>query len=147
MTPSTEITLDFDHSVGTEDRFVIKHLLEDFVDIINNQPQDELNQLISEAAVAEGFSEFAMQKPQLLDMFYKKFYGRRKSFIRFPKLKLSSTHSLFDINGEYEEYLEEILAAAGTIKMSLIKTDDGFKFVGFKFFPRMRMQIETVNSL
>lgn len=147
MIPSTEITLDFDHTVGTEDRFVIKHLLEDFVDVINNQPHDELKAMISEAAIAEGFTEFAMQKPQLLDMFYKKFYGRRKSFIRFPELKLSSTHNLFHINGDYEEYLEEILAAAGTIKMSLIKTDDGFEFIGFKFYPRMRMQVETETNL
>lgn len=140
MSPDTEITLDFDHTVGTEDRFMIKHLVEDFVETVNNQPHHDLRSMISEQVTAEGFSESVMHKPQFLEMLYKKFYGRRHSFVRFPQLKLSSSNSLFYISGEYEEYIEEILAAAGGIKISLAKTDDKFEFISFKFFPRMRME-------
>ncbi len=141
MKPTIEITLDFDHTVGTEDRFKIKHLIQDFVDIVNNQSHEELNKMISNSAVAEGFSEFTMQKSEFLDMFYKKFYGRRNNFIRFPNLKLTMNKNLYNINGEYEEYIEEILTTAGSVQMSLIKSDDDFEFISFKFFPRMRMQL------
>ncbi len=137
-----ELTLDFDNTVGTEDRFVIRHFLEDFIDIVNNQSQDELSTLISGAATAEGFSEFVMQKQEILDMFYSKFFGRRNSYINFSKLKLTFDKQLFQIRGEYEEYSEGILAAAGSIQMSLVKTDSGYEFVNFKFYPRMRATIQ-----
>lgn len=141
-----EIALDFDNTVGTEDRFAIRHFLEDFMDIINNQSQDDLSEMISGAATAEGFSEFVMQKQQILDMFYNKFFGRRNNYINLSKSKLTFIKGLFVINGEYEECSEGILAASGGIQMSLVKTDDRFEFVNFKFYPRMRMSDSNIQN-
>lgn len=142
MDKTVELTLDFDNTVTTEDRFSIRHFLEDFIDIINNQSQDELSEMISGAATAEGFSDFVMQKQEILNMFYSKFFGRRNSYINFSKLKLTFDKRLFQIRGEYEEYSEGILAAAGSIQISLVKNDDSFEFVTFKFYPRMRANIQ-----
>ncbi len=147
MNLNTEITLDFDNTVSTEDRFVIRHFIEDFVDVVNNQSQDILDKMISDSVIAEGFSEFVLQKKQLLEMFYKKFFGRRHNFIRFPDLKLSFNNSLYKVTGTYEEYTEEILGAVGSIEMFLLKDDEGiYSFVGFKFFPRMRMPMPETGQ-
>lgn len=139
MNKTAEITLDFDHTISsTEDRFNVRHFLEDFVDNINNQSQEALTKFISGGATAEGFSEFTMQKSEILDMFYKRFFGRRSSYVNFSNLKLSFTKSLFHIHGVYEEYIEGILSSSGSIDMSLMKVNDGYEFVHFKFYPRMR---------
>lgn len=143
--PTAELTLDFDNTVETEDRFAIRHFLEDFVDIVNNQTQEDLDEMFSGAVTAEGFSEFILQKKEILEMFYSKFFGRRRSYIHFSKLKLSFTKFLYHVHGDYEEYSEGILAAAGTIDISLVKTDDGYEFVNIKFYPRMRMPIVNSN--
>lgn len=139
MHEKAEITLDFDHTVGTEDRFVIRHFVTDFVEAVNNQGKHEVAGFIADSATAEGFSEFALQKPQLVEMFYKKFFGRRHNYISLPKLKLTSSKFLFRLNGNYEEYQEGILSAAGSIDLSVIKQDEKFYLVSMKFYPRMRV--------
>ena len=63
MNKTVEITLDFDHTISsTEDRFNVRHFLEDFVDTINNQSQETLTKFIFGGATEDGFSEFTMQK-------------------------------------------------------------------------------------
>lgn len=143
-----ELTLDFDNSVTTEDRFSIRHFLENFVDVVNNQSQESLEEMISKGATAEGFTEFVLQQPQILEMFYKKFFGRRRSYISFSKLKLTFSNFLFHISGDYEEYSEGILTTAGTIELAIMKTEDGYQVVKLKFYPRMRMSVpySNVNS-
>ncbi len=139
MNKTVEITLDFDHTISsTEDRFNVRHFLEDFVDTINNQSQETLTKFISGGATADGFSEFTMQKREILDMFKKRFFGRRSSYISLSNLKLSFSKSLFHIHGVYEEYIEDILSSAGSIDLSLMKVEDSYEFVQFKFYPRMR---------
>lgn len=146
MIPDPEIILDFDNSVSTEDRFAIRRFLKDFVELVNNHHHEQMPGLFSDAVTAEGFSEFVMQKSELLGMFYKKFFGRKHNFIRFPKLKLSSSKFLYNLKGSYEEYDQEILAGAGSIEISIIKNDDKFQFIKFKFYPRMRMPIPDMEQ-
>lgn len=136
---ATELTLDFDNTVGTEDRFAIRHFLENFVDIVNYQSQEQLTNFISEAATAQGFSEFMMQKPEILDLFYKKFFGRRHSYIVFSNLKLTMSKQLYLIKGSYEEYTDGILSAAGSIDLYIVKNDERYQITNFIFYPRMRL--------
>jgi hypothetical protein len=142
MAQAQETILDFDNSVGTEDRFAIRHFIADFVDAVNTQPKAEVARFIDEGATAEGFDDFVIQQPQIVEMFYKKFFGRRHNYIHFPKLKLTSTKHFFYLNGSYEEYQEGILSAVGTIELALIKRDEDYHFVKLKFFPRMRAASE-----
>ncbi len=134
-----ETIFDFDRTVGTEDRFAIRKFIGNFSDTVNGGAKADLSLFVDERATAQGFSEFPMQQPQIVEMFYKKFFGRKHNYIVFPKLKLTSNNFLFLLTGLYEEYQEGILSATGNIDVSLVKEDDLYKIVSLKFYPRMRV--------
>lgn len=138
MAHSVETTLDFDHTVGTEDRFKIRHFMTRFVDAVNNEGKDEIAAVLSPSIIAEGFSNFSLQQPELVEMFYKNFFGRRHNYIAIPKLKLTFNNHLFHLHGDYEEYQEGILSATGTIDFNLVKQEDDYLITSIKFYPRMR---------
>ncbi len=138
MAVAQETILDFDHTVGTEDRFAIRKFINQLTRIINGGGKRELAVIIDHRATAQGFLEFPIQQQQILEMFYKKFYGRRNNYMALPKLKLTSSNFLFHLNGLYEEYQEGILSAAGTIDLSLIKDEEEYRVVSLIFYPRMR---------
>lgn len=139
MSGPTETNLDFDHTVGTEDRFAIRRFIAKITESINQGSREDIDALLDKTATAQGFSEFTLLQPQIVEMFYKKFFGRRHNYVSFPKLKLTSSKYLFSLTGGYEEYQEGILSAAGTIDVSLLKTEDSYKIVSLKFYPRMRV--------
>jgi len=134
-----DIILDFDNSVGTEDRFAIRRFMNLFIETVNNGTREELEELLSDSITADGFSEFTLQKSQISEMFYKKFYGRRHNYINMPKLKLTSSKFFFHLNGSYEEYQEGILSAAGSLDLSVARQNEKFCVVSLKFYPRMRL--------
>ena len=138
MSHSLETNLDFDHTVSTEERFEIRHFVAEFIEAVNNQGKAEVAAMIAPSATADGFSEFTFQQPQLVEMFYKNFFGRRHNYIALPELKLTFSHHLFHLHGDYEEYQEGILSAAGTIDFNLVKQDDKYLITSIKFYPRMR---------
>lgn len=138
MSHQPETSLDFDNTVGTEDRFAIRHFMADFVDAVNNQGKTEIASKLAPSAIAEGFSEFTLQQPALVEMFYQNFFGRRHNYITTPKLKLTFHNHLFHLHGDYEEYQEGILSAAGTIELDVVKQDTDYQITRIKFYPRMR---------
>ncbi len=140
MNKLAETILDFDGTVGTEDRFAIRRFIARFLEIVNNAQVSEMDTVISDSTTALGLSDFPLQKKQIIEMFYKKFFGRRHNYLVLPKLKLSFNKFMFHLSGTYEEYEQGILTGAGTIDLALIKNDDSFQFVDFKFYPRMRKQ-------
>lgn len=137
-----DVILDFDNSVGTEDRFAIRRFINLFVHTVNHGTRAEVEELLSDSITAEGYGEFTLQKQQLSEMFYKKFYGRRHNYINMPKLKLSSNKSLFYLNGNYEEYQEGILSAAGSLDLLVARQNEKFCLVSLKFYPRMRLSTD-----
>jgi hypothetical protein len=140
MSENLETSLDFNNTVTTEERFEIRKFINSFVSTVNDKHQDSIEHFIADGFVAEGLSEFAMQKPQLLGTFYRKFFGRKNNYMWFPKLKLSYTNNLYRLDGTYEEYQQGILSAEGDVKVDLKKTEDqGYVLIGLKFFPRMRL--------
>lgn len=138
MTQASETILDFDHSVGTEDRFAIRRFISDFIDSVNNQGREEVSVYFDKGVTAQGFNEFPLLGPQLVEMFYKKFFGRRHNYVSLPKVKLTSAKFLYNLSGNYEEYSDGILTTAGTIDIAILKSDDTYKIVNIKFYPRMR---------
>lgn len=140
MSMSLETTLDFNNTVNTEERFEIRKFINEFVKTVNEKNLESSEPFIADGFVAEGLSEFVMQKPQLLGTFYRKFFGRKNNYMWFPKLKLSSVNNLYRLDGTYEEYQQGILSTEGDVKIDLKKTeDDSYVLIGMKFFPRMRL--------
>lgn len=140
MFEKLETTLDFDSSVSTEERFEIRKFMNSFVSTVNDKHQESVEPFIADGFVAEGLSEFAMQKSQLLGTFYRKFFGRKTNYMWFPKLKLSNSKNVYHLEGTYEEYQQGILSTEGDIRINLKKTEDeNYILIALKFFPRMRL--------
>jgi hypothetical protein len=140
MSMSLETTLDFNNTVNTEERFEIRKFINEFVKTVNEKNLESSEPFIADGFVAEGLSEFVMQKPQLLGTFYRKFFGRKNNYMWFPKLKLSGANNLYRLDGTYEEYQQGILSTEGDVKIDLKKTEnDSYVLIGMKFFPRMRL--------
>ncbi len=142
MELATETKLDFDNSVGTEDRFVIRRVIDAFAEAANRGDADALAEFISDSTVIEGFSDIPYVKQQFISIISRWQTNGRKRIMRFPKLKLTYSHYLHHLTGTYEEYADNILATEGTIELAMVKTDEGFKFVKMVFFPRMRLSEE-----
>lgn len=140
MSMNLETTLDFNNTVTTEERFEIRKFINEFVKTVNEKNLESSEPFIADGFVAEGLSEFVMQKPQLLGTFYRKFFGRKNNYMWFPKLKLSSNKNMYRLDGTYEEYQQGILSTEGDIKIDLKKTEnDSYVLIAMKFFPRMRL--------
>lgn len=135
-----ETIFDFDRTVGTEDRFAIRRFISNCSTLISQANKHDIEALIADGATVSGITEFPLQKKQAVDLFYKKFFGRRHNFISFPKMKLSFNKFMFHLSGSYEEYEEGILSGYGTIELALIKKDEKYQLVDVKFFPRMLKQ-------
>ncbi|HMQ02246.1 MAG TPA: hypothetical protein PKD79_04260 [Candidatus Doudnabacteria bacterium] len=138
MNPKQELIFDFDHAVGTEDRFAIRRFVNAFVSAVNNQGKDDVSRFLSKSITAEGFGEFPLQQLELINLYYKKFFGRRHSYIHFPQVRLTTQKSFFLLSGSYEEYQEGILSAAGTIDLWIVKQDEQYLIEKIIFYPRMR---------
>ncbi len=135
----TETKLDFDSSVGTEDRFVIRRTIDSFAVAANRGEVEKLQAMISDSTVVEGFSDIPYMKQEFISVVSRWQGSGKKRIMRFPKLKLSYSHYLYHLKGTYEEFIDGVLATEGTIELSMIKSDTGFQFVKIVFFPRMRL--------
>lgn len=135
----TETKLDFDNTVGTEDRFAIRRAIDAFAVAANSGDEEKLNDMISDSTVIEGFSDLPYIKQEFVSIVSRWASRKQKRIMRFPKLKLSYTHYLYHLNGTYEEFADNILVTEGTIELAMVKHEDGFKFVKMIFFPRMRL--------
>lgn len=142
MQITTETKLDFDHSVGAEDRFAIRRMVDFFANAANKGLIEELNKLISDSTVIEGFSDLPFVKQEFISIVSRWQGTGRERIMRFPKLKLTYSHYLYHLTGTYEEFLNNVLVTEGTIEMALIKKEDLFQFVKIIFYPRMRLAEE-----
>jgi hypothetical protein len=142
MELTTETKLDFDNTVGTEDRFAIRRAVDAFANAANGGDIQKLSDFIAESTVVEGFSDIPFMKQEFISVISRWQTHGKKHVMRFPKLKLSYSHYLYHLDGTYEEFVDNILATEGTIEMAMIKNDEGFQFVKITFFPRMRLSEE-----
>ena len=140
MQMTTETILDFDRTVDTEDRFAIRKMIGKFANAANKGNTEELENLISDSTVVEGFSDLPFMKEEFISVISRWQGGVR--IMRFPKLKLSYNRYLYHLNGTYEEFVDNILVTEGTIELALIKKEESFQFVKIVFYPRMRLTEE-----
>jgi hypothetical protein len=138
----TETKLDFDNSVGTEDRFAIRRAIDEFASAANRGATSVLEGLISDSTVIEGFSDIPYIKQEFISVISRWVKTGRERLMRFPKLKLTYSNHLFHLTGTYEEFIDKILVTEGTIELELVKKDNSFQFVKVVFFPRMRLAEE-----
>ncbi len=143
MSISVQTKLDYDRSVGTEDRFAIRKAMDAFVNMVNHGNKEAYGPMISDGALIEGFSDIPYVKQGFVAMLSRRFKGDGLWLMRFPELKLSFSRYLFQLAGTYEEYADGILVTEGTITISLIKNTTEYQFVRIIFYPRMMLKNEN----
>lgn len=139
MELTTETKLDFDHTVSDEDRFMIRRSIDAFANMANKGEIEDLQRMISDSTVIEGFSDIPFVKQEFISTISRWLKSGKIHVMRFPKLKLNYSHYLYHLKGTYEEFVDGILSTEGTIEMAMIKGENGFQFVKIVFFPRMRL--------
>lgn len=144
MSLSIETKLDYDRTVGTEDRFAIRKVVDQFVAAVNQGNREVYEKLISDGITIEGFSDIPQVKQGFTTMLERRFKGNGLRFMRFPILKLSFSRYLYHLEGTYEEFIDGILATEGTIELMLIKNEIGYQLVKIIFYPRMRLSEEEL---
>lgn len=142
MSPNKEIILDYDRTVDTEKRFIIRRFLDSFVEAVNAGDRDELQAIISDGITVEGFTDFVILKQNYIGMLLRKFGKSPRNYMRFPILKLTYRNSLYKLNGTYEEFIDNILVTEGTVDLQLITANESYQIIKIKLYPRMKLQDE-----
>lgn len=140
MSISVETKLDYDRTVNTEDRFAIRKAIDKFVNAVNKCETEMYQNMISDGAIIEGFSDIPQVKQGFITMLSRKFITPGIYFMRFPTLKLSYNRFMYHLEGTFEEFSEGILATEGTIEIALIKNESGFQIIKIVFYPRMMLR-------
>lgn len=134
-----ETIINSDNSVSTEDRFLIRKFLEDFIEQIAKKEFDKCAQGLDESFVAEGFYDY----PVFKKVFLSRLINRAKlpnAFIRLPQLKVFHVKKIFKLHGTYEEYSENVLVTEGSVDLVLMKFEKTFKILKIVFYPRMLLK-------
>ena len=141
MKLTTESRMDFDRTIGTEDRFALRRWLENYIDKLNNREVD-LASLFADDCTIEGFGK----EPLLPEIFSKMMYERNNHsnhLARYVDMRIKFKGYLYHVQGNYEEYIDGVLVTDGTMEFAITKEDDIFKIVQQKFFPRMMLAQEN----
>jgi hypothetical protein len=137
MKLTTESRMDFDRTVGTEERFALRRWLEKYVEKLNNR-EGELAGLFSEDCVIEGFAH----EPLEPELFSKLMYERNNHtnhLARYVDMHIKFKGYLYHVSGNYEEYIDGVLVTDGTMEFSILKEEEMYKIVQQKFYPRMML--------
>lgn len=128
--------MNFDNSVGTEDRFRLRRWLESFIEA-HNQPEN-LDTFLSEELIVEGFTNENLSKPAFLE-FIRQQTKSGFSQVRYPDLKIRYKDQAFFCDGSFQGLKENMLFYEGTVEMEVIKTVEDFLLDYFKFHPRLKV--------
>ena len=142
MKLDTESKMSFDRTVSTEERFALRKWFDQFVELQNNHDLVEFNSMLSDALIVDGFTDITLYKQSYLDFLKPIIFDQESSQARYPKLNFSYQGFLFHASGDFEIYLDGVLACEGEISFEIKKTDDKFEVVRKKFSPRMMLAFD-----
>jgi hypothetical protein len=134
--------LDFDYSVGTEDRFALRNWFERLVKAINYNDAGDYEPQLSERLSVEGFTPEPLNHETYIRFLKDRVKQKPIRVLRFPELKVRYKHFFYHLVGTYEEFIDGILAYEGTIELAVLKEEDVFKLESIKFYPRLRVQLQ-----
>jgi hypothetical protein len=140
MKLDTESRMDFDRTIGTEERFALRKWLQQGIDAHNTGELPGYFKNFSENLEVKGFTDEQLDLVGYQHFIKKLNRGRKKLLIRYPKIKIIYKHFLFHINGSFEGFVDGILCYEGNIEMDVIKAGEQYTIVRITFFPRMLLK-------
>ncbi len=138
---NTESKMDFDYSVGTEDRFALRKWFSGFVAAQNKREAEKIISNLEEGIKIEGLGDSLIGYEACVE-FIKQLCAQPKPLLmRYPNVKVKYQHVLFHCRGSFEGYYDGVLSYDGTFEIKVMKTEEGFKVAQVKFYPRLIIKI------
>jgi hypothetical protein len=144
MNLDLESKMDFDYSVGTEDRFALRRWFGQFIEAQNKKALSEFEPFLSDQLMVKGFTDNQLSRQQYLDYLQLQLSGNKTLQVRFPNVKVKFKGFLFYISGSFEAYIDGILSFDGSMDIKIMKEDEGFKVVYIELFPRMMLSPKAI---
>lgn len=139
MKISTESKMDFDYSVGTEDRFALRKWFQGLIDNQNYRDLKSLVEFYSPEMVVEGFTDEPMNFLQFVQFLKQHHETKKMTTVRYPEIKVKFSRYLFHLVGNYEEFIDGVLSYEGPIELKIKRENEQFRVALIKFYPRLRV--------
>ena len=140
-----ESKMDFDYSVNTEDRFALRNWFNQMVKEINYNDSGAYLPKLSGTLHVEGFTDEPMEHDDYVAFLARRAGDGHVRVMSYPELKVSARFNRFSLKGTFEEVVDGVLAAEGTIETVVGKEDGEFKLWWQMFYPRLRVQDNPVE--
>lgn len=134
-----ETNVDFDYSIGTEDRFALRNWFQNFVEAQNSDEQDKLSSFFSVGLIVEGFKDEAMSKEAFLEFLQQEREQGTMDLIRYVGIKARYKDASYMFSGGFEVLADTLLSYEGSIELEVVKGEEGFSIDYIKFYPRLKV--------
>ncbi len=142
MKLDTESKMDFDRSIGTEERFALRRWFDKLVETQNAHQLEEFGALLSDALVVDGFTDMHLRKESYLDFLKPVVFDDQTAVVRYPKVAITCQGYLCHVRGDFEIYIDGILSCEGEIEIELVKNDETYMVARKTFSPRMMVAFD-----
>jgi hypothetical protein len=136
----TEIKFYSGRGVGTEDRFFLRRVFQEFLDDMNSGNFVKFSKKLSDNLCVTGFTESVFGKRTFIEYLKSIGVGKQEVRFRFPMLKCDVKLGNYEVSGDFEGFVNGIIAYEGSLIFSLEKVDETFIISLIKFYPRMMMR-------
>lgn len=121
----TQSKLDFDRSIGTEDRFAIRGWFERLVARLNQTNPQLWKEGLGEGLIVSGLTPKVMDRKNFL-LFLGSQFQLGDYTVRYPLLKVQFRNGSFRFRGTFESFTNGILTCSGDVTLTVVKQEDGF---------------------
>lgn len=134
-----ESRMDFNRSVGTEDRFALRSWIEKLIEVLNQSNPTIWEEMLAPEFTVEGLLDRPLSRSAFVE-FLKTEFDRGMFALRFPDLKIHWAGAYFTASGTYESFTDGVLSFQGEVELRIIKDEETFALVEEKLYPRFRVQ-------
>lgn len=140
-----ESKMDFDRSVGTEDRFALRRWFGRFVELLNQTNPDFWLDIFSSDLAVAGFTDAPLDCTGFMN--YLKAENEIGEYAaRFPELKVGFQDGTFKLKGTFESFSDKVLLADGSIALEIVKDEAGqFRVTSIELEPRFIVKRAVVT--
>lgn len=131
--------IDFDRSIGTEDRFNLRKWFGKLVEVLNQSNPQIWDEVLATDLVVTGFLDEEMDRSEF-ETYLTRQFEEGDFVIRYPGLKATFRVGEFILTGNLESFVDGVLTCAGDVELRVVKHEDNFVLQVQNLSPRFRVQ-------
>lgn len=136
----TQSKIDFDRTIGTEDRFNLRRWFEKLVETFNQSNPQIWEEPLADDATMVGFTDKPMSVGEYIE-YLRGCFEDGEYIVRYPELKATFQNGQFILSGTFESFTDGVLLCAGDIVIIVGKEEDErFTLKSQQLNPRFRVQ-------